>query len=74
MNVKITKIEDSRILGVTYSLSYWAIYEGETVILYDDRSVQEPTLKVGDKVTAYGYGDGKATIDIKQKEYQGSSL
>lgn len=74
MNVKITKIEDSRILGVTYSLSYWAIYEGETVILYDDRSVQEPTLKVGDKVTAYGYGDGKATIDIKQKEYQGSLL
>ncbi len=74
LNVKITKIEDSRLLGITYSLSYWATYEGETVILYDDRSVQEPTLKVGDKVTAYGYGDGKATIDIKQKEYQGSLL
>ncbi len=74
MNATITKIEDSKLLGITYSLSYWATYEGETVILYDDRSVQEPTLKVGDKVTAYGYGDGKSTIDIKQKEYQGSLL
>ena len=74
INAKITKIEDSRLLGVTYSLSYWAVYEGETIILYDDRSVQEPTLRVGDKVTAYGYGDGKSTIDVKQKEYQGSLL
>ena len=74
MNVTITKIEDSRLLGITYSLAYWATYEGETVILYDDRTVQEPTLKVGDRVTAYGYGDGKSTIDIKQKEYQGSLL
>lgn len=74
MNATITKIEDSRLLGITYNLSYWATYEGETVILYDDRSVQEPTLKVGDKVTAYGYGDGKSTIDIKQKEYHGSLL
>ena len=74
MNVTITKIEDSRLLGITYNLSYWATYEGETVILYDDRTVQEPTLKVGDTVTAYGYGDGKSTIDVKQKEYQGSLL
>ena len=74
MNATITKIEDSRLLGITYNLSYWATYEGETVIFYDDRSVQEPTLKVGDRVTAYGYGDGKSTIDIKQKEYQGSLL
>ncbi|MEE3471832.1 MAG: PASTA domain-containing protein [Butyrivibrio hungatei] len=74
INATITKIEDSRLLGITYNLSYWATYEGETVILYDDRSVQEPTLKVGDKITAYGYGDGKSTIDIKQKEYQGSLL
>lgn len=74
MDVTITKIEDSTIFGVAYSTAYWATYNGETVILYDTRVVQEPAVRVGDKLTIYGLGNGTATIDVKQKEYQGSLL
>lgn len=74
MSVKITKIDESKIFGITYSTAYWATYNGETVILYDNRTVQEPAILVGDKAVVYGYGNGTSTINIKEKEYQGSLL
>ncbi|MBO5387311.1 MAG: PASTA domain-containing protein [Lachnospiraceae bacterium] len=72
LTVKVTKLEAESFLGIQYDTSIWATYEGETLILEDDREIQEPALLEGDTVTIYGYGNGKSTIDITQKEYQGS--
>lgn len=72
VDAEITKYDTSKILGVTYDEFYWALCEGETVILYDNRTAKEPALLVGDKITMYGYGNGTSTIDVKQKEYLGS--
>lgn len=74
MTVKITKIDNSKIFGIKYSTAYWATYNGKTVILNDNREKQEPAIRVGDKITLYGFGDGTSTIDITEKEYQGGLL
>lgn len=74
MNVTITKIEDSKFLGVSYSTEYWAKYNGETIVLCDNRETKEPNVKVNDKLTIYGLGDGTSTIDVTKKEYVGSLL
>lgn len=70
----VSKIEKDDILGYTYSTVYWCVYNKETIIIYDERNLQEPTLKEGDHIVVYGLGNGLSKIDIKQKEYQGSLL
>lgn len=74
LTVTITELEAETFLGLQYGTSIWATYKGETVILTDNREIQEPALRVGDKITIFGYGNGTSTIDVKQKEYQGGLL
>lgn len=72
LKVKISKIENNSVLGYKYGETVWAKYEGQTIIINDGRELTEPALREGDSVVIYGYGDGTATINVKQKDYQGS--
>lgn len=72
MNINVSKVDEQKILGIEYATKVWALYGGETVIITEGRDVPEPALLEGDNVTIYGYGNGTSTIDVKQKEYQGS--
>lgn len=69
---KITQVDKDDIFGYTYSQMYFAIMDGETIILDDIRQVKEPTIKEGDTIVFYGKGDGLIDIDVKTSAYQGS--
>lgn len=74
LNCKIDKVEISKLLGIKYATVYWGILDGQTIIIHDTRVIQEPTLREGDSITVFGYGNNLDIIDKKQKAYQGSLL
>lgn len=74
VTVTVTKLEAEKFFGVKYNTAIWAKLGGQTVVLSDDREEQEPTIREGDTITVYGYGDGNSTIDTKERAYQGGLL
>lgn len=46
---------------------YMCTINGQELVIYDNREVKEPKLLKGDTVTIYGYGNGQATMQRKQK-------
>ena len=74
MKVKVKKIENETLLGFKYGETIWGTYQGSEIVITDDRDVKEAGFRAGDTVTIYGYGNGTATVNVKQKEYQGGIL
>lgn len=68
----VKKVENNTLLGFKYGETIWATLNGQEIVLDDGREVPEPALREGDDVTIYGYGNGTSTINVKEKEYQGS--
>lgn len=71
LEVEITQVETFGLFGVSVVEYYWGLFEGESIKLYDNRDVEEPTIVKGDKITIYGYGDGTSTVGISEKQELG---
>ncbi|MBP3196035.1 MAG: PASTA domain-containing protein [Butyrivibrio sp.] len=74
VRVNITKVENDTLLGIKYGETVWGTYQGSKIVITDDRDNKEPGFRAGDTITIYGYGNGTATVNVKQKEYQGGVL
>ena len=74
INAKIDDVESKTFLGFEYGKEIQATCNKEPLDINDDRYVKEPTMRGGDKVTIYGYGDGLSTVSVKERVYQGSLL
>ncbi|MDO4198371.1 MAG: hypothetical protein Q4D13_05235 [Erysipelotrichaceae bacterium] len=64
MNVRITEVEAD---GLFMPGTIWGSYEGQEIILVDERGNKEPKILTGDYITLYGYGDGTSVIKTYKK-------
>ena len=62
LKVKISDINIDTLLGIEYDRDIMAKYQGELLILEDNRDSKEPGLREGDNITVYGTGNGLCTM------------
>lgn len=62
--VYVTEVEAD---GVIFDGTIWGTYQGQKIVLVDNRSNKEPKILTGDSLTVYGYGDGLGTVKTYKK-------
>ena len=61
--IKLTVyISEKEADGVIIDGTIWGTYQGQQVVIDDERTVKEPEILTGDTLTIYGYGGGTTTI------------